>query len=93
MNTSGWLQLALYLGILLLITKPLGIYLFQVLDGKNTFLEPVLGPLERLTYRLLRVDAQPRTELETVRGRHRAFQPGDDALHLRGAASCSITCL
>ena len=60
MNSSGWLQLALYVGILLLITKPLGIYLFQVLDGKNTFLEPVLGPVERLTYRLLRVD--PRRE-------------------------------
>ena len=60
MNASGWIQLALYLGLLLLITKPLGIYLFQVLDGKNTFLEPVLGPVERLTYRLLRVD--PRRE-------------------------------
>ena len=60
MNTSGWLQLALYIGLLLLITKPLGIYLFQVLDGRNTFLEPVLGPLEAATYRLLRVD--PRRE-------------------------------
>ena len=56
MNASGWIQLALFLGLLLLLTKPLGIYLFQVLDGRNTFLEPVLGPLERLTYRLLRVD-------------------------------------
>ncbi len=60
MSTSGWLQLALYVGAILLITKPLGIYLFQVLDGKNTFLEPVLGPVERFTYRLLRVD--PRRE-------------------------------
>ena len=60
MNASGWIQLALYVGLLLLITKPLGIYLFQVLDGKNTFLEPVLGPVERFTYRLLRVD--PRRE-------------------------------
>ena len=56
MNASGWIQLALFVGIIVLITKPLGIYLFQVLDGKNTFLEPVIGPLERLTYRLLRVD-------------------------------------
>ena len=58
MNTSGWLQLAIYLAALLVITKPLGIYLFQVLDGKNTFLEPVLGPCERFTYRLFRVDAR-----------------------------------
>ncbi len=60
MNASGWIQLALYVGLLLLITKPLGVYLFQVLDGRNTFLEPVLGPVERLTYRILRVD--PRRE-------------------------------
>ena len=58
MNASGWIQLALYLGALLLITKPLGVYLFQVLDRRNTFLEPVLGPVERFTYRLLRVDAR-----------------------------------
>ena len=59
-NASSWIQLALYLGALLLITKPLGVYLFQVLDGRNTFLESVLGPVERVTYRLLRVD--PRRE-------------------------------
>jgi K+-transporting ATPase ATPase A chain len=58
MNMSGWIQLALFVGLLLLITKPIGIYLFQVLDGRNTFLEPVLGPIERFTYRLLRVDAR-----------------------------------
>jgi K+-transporting ATPase ATPase A chain len=60
MNLSGWIQLSLYVGLLLLITKPVGIYLFQVLDGHDTFLEPVLGPLERFTYRLLRVN--PRRE-------------------------------
>jgi K+-transporting ATPase ATPase A chain len=58
MNSSGWIQLALYVGVLLLITKPLGIYLFQVLDGKNTFLEPVVGPIERFTYRLFLIDAR-----------------------------------
>jgi K+-transporting ATPase ATPase A chain len=31
--TLGWIQLALYLGLLLLITKPLGLYLLQVLDA------------------------------------------------------------
>jgi len=33
MNISGWVQLALFIGLLLLITKPLGIYLFQVVDA------------------------------------------------------------
>ncbi len=43
--------------ILFLLTKPLGLYLTQVLetDGK-TFLDPVLKPIERLLYRFLRVD-------------------------------------
>jgi len=59
MNAAlGWLQLALYVGILLLITKPLGLYLFQVLDARGrTWLDPILGPLERLTYRLGGVDS------------------------------------
>ena len=60
MNASGWIQLALYVGLLLAITKPLGIYLFQVLDGGKTFLDPVVGPLERGTCRLLGVN--PRKE-------------------------------
>ncbi|MEA3208618.1 MAG: potassium-transporting ATPase potassium-binding subunit [Chthoniobacter sp.] len=59
MNISGWIQLILYVGILLAITKPLGLYLCKVLDvdGK-TFLDPVIKPLERLTYKLIGVDAK-----------------------------------
>src|ERR1043165_5891551 len=58
MNCSGWIQLILYVGILLAITRPLGLYLCKVLDvdGK-TFLDPVFKPLERLTYKLTGVDA------------------------------------
>ena len=57
MQTSGWLQLALYVGALALITKPIGLYLVQVLDANGkTWLDPVLRPLERLTYRLMGVD-------------------------------------
>ena len=59
MNISGWVQLALFIGLLLLITKPLGIYLFQVLDANGkTFLDPVVKPFERLTYRLIGVDPE-----------------------------------
>lgn len=54
MNDSHtWLQLALFVGALLLLTKLLGLYLVQVLDPKGrTWLDPVLRPLERVTYRL-----------------------------------------
>ncbi|HTI68947.1 MAG TPA: potassium-transporting ATPase subunit KdpA, partial [Candidatus Limnocylindria bacterium] len=58
MNTSGWIQLALFVAVLAAITKPVGLYLVQVLsaDGK-TWLDPILKPVERLTYRLLGVRA------------------------------------
>lgn len=57
MNSSGWIQLALYAIVLLAITKPLGLYLCKVLDvNGKTFLDPVIKPLERLTYRLILVD-------------------------------------
>jgi K+-transporting ATPase ATPase A chain len=58
MNAAlGWTQLALYVGLLLLITKPMGLYLLRVLDAKGkTWLDPLIGPVERLTYRFAGVD-------------------------------------
>ncbi len=59
MNSHQWLELALYIGALVLITKPLGLYLNRVLDANGrTWLDPVLRPLEKLTYRVLGVDPQ-----------------------------------
>jgi K+-transporting ATPase ATPase A chain len=58
-NPNAWFQFALYLGALLLVTKPLGLYLVQVLDPKGrTWLDPVVRPIERLTYRLCGIDPQ-----------------------------------
>jgi K+-transporting ATPase ATPase A chain len=58
MQTSGWIQLALFLGVLALITKPMGLYLVQVLDANGkTWFDPVLKPLEKLTYRVMGVRA------------------------------------
>jgi K+-transporting ATPase ATPase A chain len=57
MQASGWIQFALYIVALALITKPMGLYLLRVLDAKGrTWLDPVLRPLERGTYRLMGVD-------------------------------------
>lgn len=59
MHTNDWLQFALFLGLLTLITKPMGLYLIQVIDTNGrTWLDPVLKPLERITYKLLGVDPQ-----------------------------------
>ena len=56
MNANGWLQLALFVTALAVITKPMGLYLMRVLDvNGRTWLDPLLCPLERLTYRLMGV--------------------------------------
>jgi K+-transporting ATPase ATPase A chain len=58
-NPNAWFQFALYVGALLLITKPLGLYLVQVLDAQGkTWLDPVVKPFERLTYRLCGIDPE-----------------------------------
>jgi K+-transporting ATPase ATPase A chain len=55
----GWIQLMLYVLLLLLLTKPVGLYLTRVLDaGGRTFLDPAFKPLERLLYRSLRLDSK-----------------------------------
>ncbi len=57
MHANQWLELAVYIAVLVAITKPLGLYLNRILDANGrTWLDPVLRPLERLTYVILRVD-------------------------------------
>ena len=57
MNPHHWLELALYIGALILITKPLGLFINRVLDvNGRTWFDPILRPLEKLTYAVLRVD-------------------------------------
>ena len=57
MTFNGWLQIFFFLALILLVTKPLGLYMARVFNGERTFLEPVLGPIERLIYKLTRVEA------------------------------------
>jgi K+-transporting ATPase ATPase A chain len=53
----GWLQLALFIGLLALLTKPVGLFLLRILDpAGRTFLDPLLKPVERLLYRLFRIE-------------------------------------
>jgi len=56
MHLTDWLQLTLFVAVLALITKPMGLYLFRVLDANGrTWLDPVLKPLENFTYKLMGV--------------------------------------
>src|SRR5947207_3231695 len=58
MHPHDWIQLALYLAALVALTPVLGAFMHRVFSGERTFLTPVLGPIERLTYKLSGVDAQ-----------------------------------
>src|SRR5258707_508880 len=56
MTTNGWVQIVVYLALILAITKPLGVYMAKVFSRERTFLDPVVRPIERLLYRVTGVD-------------------------------------
>jgi K+-transporting ATPase ATPase A chain len=56
MTFNGWLQIALYCVLLILITRPIGGYMTRVFNGEHTLLSPVLRPLERGIYKLCGVE-------------------------------------
>jgi K+-transporting ATPase ATPase A chain len=59
MDIYGWIQLAVFLGLLIISTKPMGIHLYRVLQPKEkTLLTPVFGWLENLLLKLLGVDRE-----------------------------------
>ncbi len=53
---QGFLQVVIFVAIVIALTKPLGAYMAKVFMGQRVFLSPVFGGAERLTYKLLRVD-------------------------------------
>jgi K+-transporting ATPase ATPase A chain len=56
MTLNGWLQILLFFALVLLITKPLGLFMVHVFNHEKTFMDPVLRPVERLVYKLTRVN-------------------------------------
>src|SRR5574342_799546 len=58
MTVNGWLRIGLYALVVLLLTKPMGLYLYRVYEGRSRPLARILGPLERLLYRLSGVDPE-----------------------------------
>jgi K+-transporting ATPase ATPase A chain len=56
MTANGLLHIVLYFGILVLLIKPLGLYMARVFNGERTFLDPILRPVERFIYRLSGID-------------------------------------
>ena len=58
MTANGWFQVLLFFAIVFAVTKPLGLFMARVFSGERTFLDPILRPVERLIYRLTRVDQE-----------------------------------
>src|ERR1700682_1987577 len=56
MTANGWFQIGLYLFVIFLVTKPIGVFMTRVFNREKTFLDPFLRPIERLVYRLTGVD-------------------------------------
>jgi len=56
MTANGWLQIGFFIAAIVLLTKPLGIFLVRVFERKRTILDVVLRPIEKLLYRAAGVD-------------------------------------
>ncbi len=62
MNIYSLLQIVLFIVVLLALAKPLGSYMAKVYQGERTFLDRVLGPVERFIYRISGID--PKEEMD-----------------------------
>ena len=58
MTLNGWLQILLFLVLVFLVTKPMGVFMTRVFNREKTFLDPVMRPVERLLYRVTGVDEE-----------------------------------
>ncbi len=56
MTTNGILQIVVYLVVLVLLARPLGAFMARVFQRERTFLDPILGPVERFIYRVARIN-------------------------------------
>jgi potassium-transporting ATPase potassium-binding subunit len=56
MTAIGWLQALVFFALVLALVKPLGLFMARLFSGERTFLTPVFAPVERLIYRVSRID-------------------------------------
>ena len=58
MSLNGWLQILLFIALVLLLAKPMGSYMTRVFERRRTWPDGVFGPVERLLYRVTGIDAE-----------------------------------
>src|SRR5579862_9682748 len=52
MTLLGIAQIVIFFLIILALTKPVGVFMYQIFEGRKTLLHPLVRPLERLIYKL-----------------------------------------
>jgi K+-transporting ATPase ATPase A chain len=55
-NAFGWLQAGFFFALIVALTKPIGLYMSRVFGGERTWFSPVFVPIEKLLYRVCRID-------------------------------------
>jgi K+-transporting ATPase ATPase A chain len=58
MTLNGWFQIFFFFAAVLLVTKPMGVFMARVFSGERTWLDPIMRPVERVLYKLTRVDEE-----------------------------------
>jgi hypothetical protein len=82
MTGNGWLQILLFLAVVLAVTRPLGRFMTRVFNRERTWARPCAEAVERLIYRTTGVDDSARDALDRV-------GDGDAAVQRRVDAECS----
>src|SRR4051812_18288718 len=62
MTVNGWLQIAIFFVLITACAKPLGTFIANVMEGRKNFMTPLVGPLERLIYRICAVRLDERAQ-------------------------------
>jgi len=74
MTAYGIVQIVLYMAVLLVLVKPLGSYIAKVYEGEQFGLNRILGPVERLIYRMLGIQPEDEMNWKTYAGAAIAFK-------------------
>jgi len=92
MTGIGVLEIAVFFAVLILVTKPLGLFMARVFQGQRTFLHPVMRPLERLVYKLcgIREEVEQRWTHYAGGVLASAFSPSSSSTSCSG---CKAICL
>ena len=90
MTLNGFLQIALYFVVLIALAKPLGSYMARVYENKPVLLARVLGPLERLIYRVCGVKPEEEMRWTTYAIAVLLFSAAQPAGRLRPAAAAGV---